>query len=100
MAESGDRAAALAVRKRRIRWRADHRGMKETDILFGRLADEMLEGLDERGVAEFERLLDAPDLEVVAWATGEAEPPEEYRSALLERLLSFSFDRDSYEKGA
>ncbi len=86
----------LALRKRAILWRARHRGMKETDILFGRLAEEVLEHLDETGVAAFEALLEVPDTEVVSWMSGASPVPEEYRGPLTDRLLSYRFDTDSY----
>ncbi len=91
-----DPESDLEARKRRIRFRAGHRGMKETDLLFGRLAAEVLDDLDEPGVAAFERLLDVPDVEVVSWVSGNAEVPREYAGPLVDRLLSYRFDTDSY----
>ncbi len=91
-----DPASELEARKRRIRFRAAHRGMKETDLLFGRLAAEVLDDLDEAGVAAFERLLDVPDVDVVAWVSGNAEVPREHAGPLVDRLLSYRFDTDSY----
>ncbi len=91
-----DPGSDLEARKRRIRFRAGHRGMKETDLLFARLADEVLDGLDERGVAAFERLLDVPDVDIVAWVSGNAEVPAEHAGPLVDRLLSYRFNTDSY----
>jgi len=90
----------LEVRKRAILWRARHRGMKETDILFGRLAAGELEGLDEAGVAAFEALLDVPDTEFLSWMSGAAEIPERYRGRLMDLLLSYRFNTDSYGESA
>ena len=86
----------LNARKRRILFRAKHRGMKETDLLLGRLADEVLAGLDEAGVAAFERLLEVPDALILDWVAGEAVPPPEHDTELLARLRSYWFDTDSY----
>ncbi len=86
----------LKLRKRRIRFRAAHRGMKELDLLFSRLAEEVLEELDEAGVAEFERLLEVPDAVVLAWVAREEEPPAEYDGPLLRRLLAYEFGPRDY----
>ncbi len=86
----------LNRRKRRILFRAKHRGMKETDLLLGRLADEMLPDLDEAGVAAFERLLEVPDAVILDWVAGEATPPPEHDTELFERLRSYWFGPDSY----
>ena len=88
--------ADLNARKRRILFRAKHRGMKEMDLLLGRLADEMLEQLDADGVAEFERLLEVPDAELMNWIAGTGAPPPELDGELLVRLRSYRFDTDSY----
>jgi len=82
----------LAMRKRRILFRANHRGMKETDMLFGRLAREVLDDLDEAGVAAFERLLDVPDQEIIAWISGHGPQPQAARCALGRRLAAMRFD--------
>ncbi len=88
--------ADLNARKRRILFRAKHRGMKEMDLLLGRLADEMLETLDEEGVAQFERLLEVPDAELMDWIAGKGTPPPELDGELLARLRAYRFDTDSY----
>ena len=86
----------LNARKRRIRFRAKHRGMKEMDLLLGRLADEVLEQLDADGVAEFERLLEVPDAELMDWIAGAGTPPPALDGPLLARLRDYRFDTDSY----
>ncbi len=93
------RAEALRTRKRAILWRARHRGMKETDILFGRLVEETLEELDEAGVAAFEALLDVPDTELLEWVSGKAAVPESRRGPLMDRLLSYRFSAEDYGDG-
>ena len=60
----------LAMRRRRLKFRCWHRGMKETDLLLGRFADAHVDGLDEAGVAAFEALLETPDQVIFAWIVG------------------------------
>jgi antitoxin CptB len=83
------RRGELDIRRKRLRFRAWHRGMREVDLLLGRFADATIAGLDESELAGFEALLDVPDQLVLAWITGEAAVPDEADSPLLRRLLAF-----------
>ncbi len=88
----------LQARRRRIRFRATHRGMKETDILLGRLAREVLDELDEEGLAAFERLLEVPDADILAWVSGTQPVPPEHEGLLIERLRSYVFRPQDYRE--
>jgi antitoxin CptB len=79
----------LDLRRKRLHFRAWHRGMREVDLLLGRFADATIAGLDEGELAGFEALLDVPDQQVFAWITGGAAVPAEADSPLLRRLLAF-----------
>jgi antitoxin CptB len=78
-----------AVRRRRLTFRAWHRGMREVDLLLGRFADAAVPGMDEPGLAAFEALLDLPDPQILSWLTGEAAVPPEYDSPFVRNLLAF-----------
>jgi antitoxin CptB len=82
-------AAALDLRRRRVKFRAWHRGMREVDLLLGRFADAELDSLDEGGLSGLEALLDIPDRDLLAWVLGEAAVPAERDSAMLKRLIAF-----------
>jgi len=79
----------LDVRRRKILFRSWHRGMRETDLIMGRFADSALEQLDDTELAEFERLLEVPDRDLLAWITGEIDVPAIYDTALFRRLRDF-----------
>ena len=83
---------ANAVRRRRLRFRAWHRGMREVDLLLGRFADAHVDGLGEDDLAAFEALLDVPDPVVLSWITGEAPVPSDMESPFLRRLIAFHGD--------
>ena len=68
-------SAGLDARRRRMLFRAWRRGMREMDLVMGRFADANLPAMSEAELDEFERLLDAPDPELLAWITGEAPVP-------------------------
>lgn len=83
----------LDARRRRLRFRAWHRGMREVDLLLGRFADAHAENLDADEVAGFEALMDLPDPLVLAWITGEEVIPEEANSPILQRIVAFNEER-------
>jgi antitoxin CptB len=79
----------LAMRRRRVRFRAWHRGMREVDLLLGRFADAHLAGLDVDELGAFEALLDVPDQDVLAWLTNAGAPPEGAAVPVLARVYAF-----------
>jgi antitoxin CptB len=79
----------LDVRRRRLRFRAWHRGTREMDLLLGRFADAEMAGLSEQDVAAFEALIEVPDPDLYNWILGAEEPPALYDTPLLRRLRDF-----------
>jgi antitoxin CptB len=82
---------ALAVRRRKIRFRSWHRGMRETDLIMGRFADAFVDGMTPDELDDFERLMEVPDPELLAWITGQGAPPNTHDSPMLQRLRAFHF---------
>jgi antitoxin CptB len=78
------------IRRRRLRFRAWHRGMREVDLIMGGFADFCTAQLSEADLDEFERLLEVPDPELLAWVTGETTPPADYDTPFLRRLCEFN----------
>jgi antitoxin CptB len=79
-------SAGLDARRRRMLFRAWRRGMREMDLVTGSFADAHLPAMTEAELDEFERLLDAPDVELLAWITGEAPVPAAFDTPLFARL--------------
>ena len=67
-------------------FRAQRRGFKEVDLIFGAYAEAQLSGLDEVGLDQFEALLTAPDQDVYAWLRGAADVPAEYDNPVFAGL--------------
>lgn len=80
------RSENLAVRRKRLRFRAQRRGFKEVDLIFGAFAEQHLDGLNDLELDAFEQLLDVPDQEVFGWLQGDAPVPAEHRNSVFERL--------------
>ena len=76
-------------RRRRLLFRAWHRGMREMDLVLGRFADSALAGLSDGELAEIERWLEIPDQQMFAYVNGSETPPAELDSALFRRLCDF-----------
>lgn len=77
------------IRKRRLLFRAWHRGTREMDLMLGRFADSEIGRLGEREIAAFEMLLDAPEPDIYHWIMGTMQAPDEYDAALLRRIREF-----------
>ncbi len=65
----------------KLLWRC-RRGMRELDLLLMRFMKRGFDSLPASDKAAFERLLDCPDQEILAWITQTASPPD----AGLERV--------------
>ena len=80
----------LDPRRRKLLFRCWHRGMREMDLIMGRFADAAVDELSDDELAEFERLIEVPDHDVLAWVTGEAAVPAAYDTPLFRRLRDFN----------
>ena len=76
-------------RRKKLRFRAWRRGFREIDLILGGFADAKLDRMDDGALAAFERLLDAPDPEVLLWIPGQAPAPASPDTATLEALREF-----------
>lgn len=78
-------------RRKKLRFRAWRRGFREIDLILGPFADAKLTELDAAGLDAFEALLEAPDQEVYAWITEQADPPPAFETPTLALIRSFRF---------
>lgn len=77
------------IRKRRLLFRAWHRGTREMDLLLGRFADSEIGRLSEEEIAALEKLLDAPEPDIYHWIMDTMPAPGEYDAALLRKIRQF-----------
>lgn len=82
-------SADLDPRRRKILFRAWHRGIREMDLIMGRFADAEIGGFSEEELDTFEALIEVPDRDLFRWITGEDETPDNYDTALFRRLKTF-----------
>lgn len=73
-------------RRKRLLFRAQRRGFKEVDLIFGAYAEAHLGALGEIGLDHFEALLTAPDQDVYAWLRGAEPVPPAYDNEVFAGL--------------
>ena len=81
-----DQGGSSENRRKRLLFRAQRRGFKEVDLIFGAYAQAQLARLDEKGLDQLEALLAAPDQEVYAWLRGASPVPTEYDNPVFAGL--------------
>ena len=79
----------LAVRRRKLKFRCWHRGMREMDLIMGRFADAFIDRMAPAELDDLERLMEVPDPELLAWVSGQGAPPDTDVSPMLQRLRAF-----------
>lgn len=78
-------------RRKKLYFRSNHRGIKEMDIIFTQFALRVLPEISEAELDDYERILELPDTDLFAWATGRQTVPTDISSPLLDKLLSLSY---------
>ena len=82
-----------ATHLKRLRFRAWHRGTREADMLVGGYFDRWHESWGPAEAAWFEALLEEQDVDIVAWVTGTASPPERLQGEMMNRLQDTDYIR-------
>jgi antitoxin CptB len=74
------------ARRRRILFRATHRGTHETDILIGGFVRDGLAGFSPGELGELEELMELPDVDLADWLTGRRPIPASCDTPMLRRI--------------
>ena len=78
--------ASLDVRRRKLLFRATHRGTQENDILLGGFVQRHIAEFAESELAAVEALLNLPENELGDWLTGRLPIPAEVATPMLLRV--------------
>lgn len=78
----------LSMRRRRLRYRAWHRGTRELDLIIGPFADAVTDSMDGAELDRFERLLSGEETDLQAWLLGQEPPPPDADRDLLNRIIA------------
>jgi antitoxin CptB len=79
----------LDPRRRRMMYRAWHRGTKELDILLGTFAKNNLATMPDDELDTFEKLMEVPEPDLYKWIAGQRPVPDNYKTPLIDKLIAF-----------
>lgn len=80
-------------RRKRLLYRATHRGTKEADVIIGGFFQENVDRLAEERLGEAEELLEVSDLDLVEWVMGRKPIPERWKGSILDDVLAWERKR-------
>jgi antitoxin CptB len=86
-------AEQLAVTRKRLRYRAWHRGMREMDLVLGGFADARLESFEQAELARFEILIEELDGDLLSWITGQYAIREDADHEMMAQIIAFQKER-------
>ena len=81
-------------RIKRLKFRANHRGIKEMDIILGKFADSELADLPSDLVDQFELLLNENDRDLLVWFTREKPFPHLHLKTIFSLICKMALNQD------
>ncbi|MGH7043505.1 MAG: succinate dehydrogenase assembly factor 2 [Acetobacteraceae bacterium] len=79
--------AGLEPRRRRLLYRATHRGTHEADLLIGGFVALHVRAMTDADLAEVEAVLEHPDVDLADWLTRRRPVPPEAETPVLRRMI-------------
>ncbi|MBL8629536.1 MAG: succinate dehydrogenase assembly factor 2 [Rhodospirillaceae bacterium] len=79
----------VETRKKRILYRAAHRGTKEADVIVGTFFAERTAGFRADQLDDADRVLDLLDVDLMDWIIKKQPVPDALRSPLLDELVAY-----------
>ena len=80
--------------RKKLLFRAWHRGIREMDLILGRFADAHIGGMAAKEIEEFAFLLEVFDRDLIQWFTDEVETPSEWHTALFRKIKQYHMTAD------
>lgn len=77
------------IRRRRLLFRATHRGTFENDLMIGGFVRAHLDDLTEADLDALEAVMEIPDTVLADWLTGRAPIPPEDETPMLRRMRDY-----------
>lgn len=84
----------LDARRRRLVFRAWHRGIREMDLVLGQYVDAHIENMDEKTLNELEDIMSYEDRDMLTWVTGEIPIPQNVDTPLFRDILNYRARKD------
>jgi antitoxin CptB len=83
---------ASDTRRRRLLFRATHRGTYENDLIIGGFVKAHLTELTETDLDGLEAVMEMPDTDLADWLTGRSPIPPEEETPMLRRMRNYIRD--------
>ncbi len=83
----------LDNRRRRLIFRAQHRGTYENDLLIGGFVKTRIAAMTDSELDEIEAVMEFPDAELADWLTGRQPIPPHADSPMLQRIRTAALNR-------
>jgi antitoxin CptB len=77
------------IRRRRLLFRATHRGTFENDLMIGGFVRAHLVGFSDADLDALEAVLEIPDAPLADWLTGRVPIPSEDDTPMLRRMRTY-----------
>ena len=90
-----DSFSQLDDRRKRLRFRAWHRGTREMDLVLGRFVDAKVAALLDEEIDDLEALMEVPDPELYLWIAGTADVPENYNTEVFRKIVAYHHGNSS-----
>lgn len=82
-------SADLDPRRKRILFRAWHRGIREMDLIMGRYVEHVIADLGEDDLAILETLIEIDDHDLFAWINGDRPVPPAHDTVIFRAMKTF-----------
>jgi antitoxin CptB len=83
------------IRRKKIAFRAWHRGFREADLILGAFSDLRLATMSEAELDQFELLLEEADHDIYNWIAEKVPTPPEFETRIMSELKAF---RDKFSE--
>ncbi len=84
----------MRVLKKKLLYRSNHRGCKETDDLLGGFANELLDTLTPVEIQKYEKIVAADDADLYNWICGKEQLPPHLDNGLMQKIIAFNHNRN------
>lgn len=79
------------LRLKRLKYRAEHRGTREADMMVGGFFAQHSATWGDAECAWFEAFLDEQDVDIIAWALGVQPVPPQWQGAMMTALQRLDY---------